>query len=112
MKRVWVLLVLSLTTAVAQEGDQTGYTVATRSAHETMWQHVEWLTNETGRVTTQTNAFVELATGLNYFDEATQGWQASREEWVAYPDGIVAQAGRHKVILATNLNLAGSVDVL
>lgn len=85
---------------------------AERGPHHRVWQRVEWETNALGRVVERTNSYTELATGLNYFDEATQAWQPSREEWLVYPDGIVARAGRTRVILAHNLNLAGSVDVL
>ena len=88
------------------------YTVAERAAHSTRWEQVTWTTNEVGRAVAKTNSFEELATGLNFFDEAAQQWQPSREEWQAYPDAIVAQTGRHKVILGPNLNLGGSVDVL
>lgn len=114
MKRgLWMLLPLSLVTmSVAQDGEQTSYTVASRSAHETVWQRVVWQTNQAGRVLARTNEFVETATGLNHFDQTTQQWQPSREEWEVYPDAIVARAGQHKVILAHNLNLAGAVDVL
>jgi hypothetical protein len=54
-----------------------------------------------------------LATGLNFFDETTtQQFQPSREEWLAYADGVVALAGRHKVILAPpSLTLGGCVEV-
>jgi hypothetical protein len=85
---------------------------ASRSAHETTWQHVEWITNQLGEAVARTNAFAEIATSLNYYDEATQQFQPSREEWVAYPEGIVALAGRHKVILASpNLTRGGCVEV-
>lgn len=58
------------------------------------------------------SAYVELATGLNFFDETTQAWRPSREEWEVYPEAIVARHGQHKVMLAHNLNLAGAVEVL
>ena len=95
-----------------QAQPQTDYSVAERSAHETVWERVTWSTNRLGSVFGRTNSFVELATGLNFFDPTTQQWQPSREEWQAYPDAILASAGRHKVILAHNLNLGGSADVL
>jgi hypothetical protein len=90
----------------------TEWNAASRSAHETVWQRVEWETNQLGQARARTNEFIELATGLNWFDDTTQQWEASREEWIVYPDAIVARAGQHKVILATNLNLGGAVDVL
>lgn len=110
----WVLLAVSLTTAsFAQEGGQNGYTATSRSAHETVWQRVEWITNQLGEAVTRTNEFVELATGLNHLsDEPPPQWQPSREEWEVFPDGIVARFGQHKVILSHSLNLAGAVDVL
>ena len=88
------------------------YTVVKRSAHSQVWQRIALETNALGRVQYRTNAYEELGTGLNFFNEATQTWEPSCEEWQVYPDVIVAQTGRTKVILATNLNLGGSVDVL
>ncbi|MCL4789334.1 MAG: hypothetical protein KJ070_21485 [Verrucomicrobia bacterium] len=86
-------------------------TAVSRAAHETVWQRVEE-PSRFGLSRERVSAYVELATGLNFFDETTQAWQPNREEWEVYPDAIVARAGQHKVILATNLNLAGAVDVL
>jgi hypothetical protein len=98
------------TTSIAQDVGQNGFTAASRSAHETLWQLVEWQVDQRGQAVARTNEFVELATSLNYFDETTQQFLPSREEWVPYPDGIVALAGRHKVILApANLTLGGPV---
>jgi hypothetical protein len=113
---VVVVVVVSLTPfalelfAQPDAPNGTPYTVASRSAHETLWQRVEWQTNETGRVTARTNEFVEITTSLNYFDETTRQFQPSREEWEVYPDAIVARWGQHKVILSHNL--ADGVDVL
>jgi len=88
------------------------YTVSHRNAHLSIYQRITARTNAAGRLCCQTNTFTTLATGLSYFDEVTQRWLPSRPEWQVYPDGIVAQYGRAKVVLATNLNLSGSVDVL
>jgi len=96
--------------AQSPQADDSGYAVAGRSAHETRWERVEWRTNQVGDAVARTNSIVELSTGLTFW--TTQEWRPSREEWQAYPDAVVAQAGGHKVILATNLNLGGSVDVL
>jgi len=96
----------------AQLPGDAPYAAAERSAHETRWQRVTWSTNMLGRAVARTNSFVELATGLNFLDETTQQWQPSSEEWQVYSDAIVAQTGLHNVILATNLNLGGSVDVI
>lgn len=111
-KASWVFLAVSLTTAsVAQDGGQNGFTVASRSAHETVWQRLEWSTNSLGRVAARTNEFVEVATGLNHLSDETQPqWQPSREAWEVYPEGIVARWGQHKVILSHNL--ADGADVL
>lgn len=83
MKRaLWVLPAFVLgVAAVAQDDGQSSWVAASRAAHGTVWQRVEWQTNESGRVIARTNEFVELATGLNYFDETAQQWQPSREEW-------------------------------
>jgi hypothetical protein len=116
LQTLTIILLAASTTPEIQgqlpQTDDSRYAVADRSAHETRWQRVTWSANRLGHAEVRTNSFVELATGLNFFDETTQQWQPSREEWQVYPDAIAAQAGRHKVILATNLNLGGSVEVL
>jgi hypothetical protein len=121
---LWILLPLSLAvTSPGQAGprppaadpqrkEYNDFTAAERGAHQTRWERVTWSTNRLGEAEPRTNAFVELSTGLNFFDAATSQWLPSREEWQVYPDVIVAQAGGPKVILARNLNLGGSVDVL
>ncbi len=93
-------------------GAENDYVVAERGAHHAVWERVTWSTNQFGEITADTDSYAELATGLNFFDEASQQWLPSREEWRAYADGIVAQAGRHKAIIGHNLRLTGSVDVL
>jgi hypothetical protein len=99
--------------AVASQANDAPYTAVSRSPHETVWQRLEWTTDSLGQAVARTNEFVELATGLNFFDETTtQQFQPSREEWLAYADGVVALAGRHKVILAPpSLTLGGCVEV-
>jgi hypothetical protein len=115
MRTACLLIGLSVALALeaqGQPGDALPYSAASRGAHETVWQQVEWETNQLGRAVARTNEFVEIATGLNHFNEATQQWQPSREEWEVYPEAIVARSAQHKAMLAHNLNLAGAVDVL
>jgi hypothetical protein len=89
-----ILLPLSLSvSSAAQDGGQDSYVVASRTDHETLWQRVEWETNQLGQAAARTNEFVEIATSLNYFDDATQRWEPSREEWEIFPDAIVARFG-------------------
>ncbi|MCL4790254.1 MAG: hypothetical protein KJ070_26310 [Verrucomicrobia bacterium] len=109
------VLTLSGLQAVAQLGLATTspppHFVASRAAHETVWQRVEE-PSRFGLSRERVSAYVELATGLNFFDETTQAWRPSREEWEVYPEAIVARWGQHQVVLATNLNLPGAVEVL
>jgi hypothetical protein len=112
-KALCVFFGVCLTSAsLAQDAGQNNYLAASRSPHETVWQRVEWLTNQLGEALPRTREFVELATGLNHANEATGQYDPSREEWEVFPEGIVARFGQHKVILAHNLNLASAVDVL
>jgi len=92
--------------------ERSDFIAVERGPHQTRWERVLWCVNRLGEIVPITNAFVELSTGLNTFDPQTQQWLPSREEWQVYADAIVAQAGRHKVILAHNLNAGGSVDML
>jgi hypothetical protein len=87
------------------------YSVIERGPHHATWQRVLSRV-EHGRTIAVTNSYVELASGLSFFNPKLGKWQASREEWQAYSDGIVAEFGRQKVRLANNLNEGGSVEIL
>jgi hypothetical protein len=51
------------------------YFVSDRGPHTRVWQKVVAATNQPGQVVTTTNqAYVELATGLNYWDPAGRQW--------------------------------------
>jgi hypothetical protein len=47
----------------------------------------------------QTNEFVQLATGLNFFEETTQAWLPSREAWEVYDGGPSAPFALHQEML-------------
>ena len=62
-----VLASLSVALALKAQGqsEEVSYTVALRSAHETVWQRVLWETNQLGRAVARTHQFVELASASN-----------------------------------------------
>ena len=71
-KTLRVFFAVGFTTAsIAQDVGQNSSVAASRTAHETVWQHVEWITNQLGGVVAQTNEFVEVATGLNHLSDET-----------------------------------------
>src|SRR5438093_632005 len=104
--------------AVAQDSQPTSksplpWQVSARDAHESVWESVSLSTNETtGEISADLHSFLEIATGLNFIDDKTRQWTASVEVWQVFADGIVFQTGRHKVILANDISLAGAVDLL
>jgi hypothetical protein len=57
-----------------------------------------------------TNAYTEVATGLNYWDG--QSYQPSVPEFLIIGDEAVAEQGQSKLILPSNLNVAGAVYLL
>ncbi|HEU5071190.1 MAG TPA: hypothetical protein VFV96_12360 [Verrucomicrobiae bacterium] len=87
------------------------YMPADLGADYRVWNKVIARTNSLGSVTYSTNqAYVELATGLNYQDAQGQ-WQESKAEFQLVPGWAVANTGRHKIGLAYNLNTKGSVAI-
>ncbi len=54
--------------------------VTARSAHERTLEQVTLVTAEDGSLRSQTNAVVELATGLHYLDDSGR-WAESVEAW-------------------------------
>lgn len=58
-------------------------------------------------------AFVELATGLNRWEETSQRWVPAQAEWEQTSEGyFIARKTAHRVILTPNLNTVGAADVL
>ncbi|MBE7499175.1 MAG: hypothetical protein HS113_02480 [Verrucomicrobiales bacterium] len=58
-------------------------------------------------------AFVELATGLNRWEETSQRWVPAQAEWEQTSEGyFIARKTAHRVILTPNLNTVGAAQVL
>ncbi len=77
--------------------------------HHRVWQKVS--ADEHGQ--TITNAYIELATGLNFLDPATGQYTESQSTFELTPNGYaVARRGQHQASLAPNINSGGSVDLL
>jgi hypothetical protein len=57
-----------------------------------------------------TNRYVELASGLNYFDGTE--WKASKEEIEIFEGGAIARQGQHTVTFAPTLNVPGAIDMV
>jgi len=89
-----------------------GYQAGERGSNHCVWEKIVRGTDSRGNVVFATNeAYVELATGLNYRDAVGQ-WQAAREEIDPCPGGAVAQFGQHQIAFAANLNTPGCVNML
>jgi len=60
-----------------------------------------------------TNQFIQLATGLNRWDEASSSWVPAQAEFVLTADGyVVCDQTQHRVILAPDLASSPAVDLL
>jgi hypothetical protein len=88
------------------------YSVGARNANSQTWFKVITAQDTNGATRCYTNfAYVEVASGLNYWDATSQQWLASKEEIDGYAGGAIAQFGQHKVIFANNLNAADAIDL-
>jgi hypothetical protein len=81
-----------------------------QGAHHREWLKVTAKTDARGWVQLSTNvAYVELATGLNYWENGQ--WLETKEEFELIPGWAVARRGPHKFALAYNLNTLGAVTI-
>ena len=88
------------------------YSIAQLGPNHRVWTKVTWQTNALGRVTTRTNSYTELASGLNRLDPATGQWVESKEVIESIPGGAIARQGQHQVVFANDLATAGAIDML
>jgi Concanavalin A-like lectin/glucanases superfamily len=88
--------------ATAVQTKPTPYAVVERGANHQVWQSTTYETMPTGRTVSHTHTYIELATGLNFWD-GTQ-WQASREQIDILPQGGAASVrGQHKVYFPSDI---------
>src|SRR6266404_3025722 len=81
---------------------ETPYVVTDRDANQSVWSSITLETNDTTlQITARTNSYTELATGLNFWNQATAKWELSQEEFQITKDGYaIATNGQHSLILA------------
>ncbi len=77
-------------TVTTSPGNTGQYFITSRGPHSNTWLHVTWQTNADGTSTALTNTYVELATGLNFWNAGLGEYVPSKEEIDAYPGGAVA----------------------
>src|SRR5882724_11876683 len=77
--------------------------------HHRVWQTLT--VDEEGQ--TNISSFTEVATGLNFLDPATGEYLPSKELFQIAADGsALAAQGQHRVRLESDINSAGSVDLV
>ncbi len=85
------------------------YQVVAAGPHERTWQSSSL--DPAGR--TNVHSYVELATGLNYFNDVTGTWVESQPAFEITSDGYaLASKTQHKVIVAPNLNTSVAIDLM
>ena len=84
-------------------------TIVSRDANSRVWERTVYEADASGSVVPQKNRYVELATGLHYWEN--DQWKESKEEIELYPGGAIARQGQHKVIFAYNLATVGAIDL-
>jgi Bacterial Ig domain len=87
------------------------YQVTERGPHHRVWSKSSWVTNMTERVAL-TNSYVELATGLHYWDPLANQWRESDPSFELDDQGYAfARHCQHQVIISPNLNSSDGVVV-
>jgi len=104
------LLVLPL--SLWAQGTPEAPVLAEAGPHHSVWTWTTTDPDELGQPVTAEHSYVEVATGLNVLNPATQRWERSVEAFEVTPQGdFVARRGQHHVVIAANVNAGGSVDV-
>jgi len=77
-------------TALPQGVQPVPWQVTERDAHANRWESITLITNEiTAAVTAQKQSYIEVASGLNYFEEGQ--FHPTREEWQVTPQALAGQ---------------------
>ncbi len=87
----------------------TPYAVVSRDAHSRVWERTAYERGPSGQAIPRKHRYVELATGLNYWNNGQ--WQESKEEIEPFPGGAIARQGQHQIIFANNLATVGAIDM-
>ena len=107
---IWKLVVLSWTLCVgAHAKDQVVEARSERGPHHKVWQTIREEVTSYGKTYLRTNSYVELGTGLHYWED--NQWKETKEEIQIVDGAAVAAQGPHKVIFAANLNSVGAIDM-
>jgi hypothetical protein len=107
------LAVLSSSVVVAQspvkDGASAGvpFSIVERGPHHRTWARVSEFKLRDDKVFYKTNSYVELATGMHYFENGQ--WLDTQELIEPVEGGAIAQRGPHKVRFAAQINTAGSI---
>jgi len=88
-----------------------GTFVVERGANHRLMGRVTTEALPSGKVVTYTNMYVELSSGMHYWDAATRQWLASQDLIEAYPGGAVARHGPCKVIFANDLATPAAIEL-
>ena len=80
--------------------------------HHSVWTWTTTDPDELGQPVTNEHSYNEVATGLNFLSPVTQQWEPSVAAFELTREGdFVALRGQHRVIVAGNINVGGSVDL-
>src|SRR5262245_5102700 len=86
------------------------YTVTDRGPHDRVWERTEYETTPEGAKLPHVHRHVELATGLNYFENGE--WLESKEEIEVFPNGGAgAVHGQHRAYFPSDI-YEGSVQLI
>ena len=89
-------------TAQPHDPEACGYTAIARRQHSVRWEKVVLETNaQGGAVTLRTNAFVQLAAGLNVWRGGQ--WVKAVPELLATNQGVLARGAGHAAFFPANL---------
>ncbi len=89
----------------ANQVEAAHYSCVQRGPYAKVWQRSLFLTNDSGDVTTNTQSYTELGTGICYLSNSV--WLDSVEQIEPVPGGAQATQGRHQVQWAAKADNSG-----
>ncbi|MCI0352316.1 MAG: hypothetical protein L0Z53_23100, partial [Acidobacteriales bacterium] len=102
------LLMVCCFAAVYSSNGQS-YSVVERGPHHRTFEKTAERVEADGSVRTETERFVELATGLHYLKD--NQWLETQELIELFDGAAIARQGPHQVIWSANANTPGAIDL-
>ena len=89
----------------------THYSIVQKDANSQLWERTVYELDPSGRAVPKKHRYMELSTGLNFWDSTTSQWKGSKEEIDILPNGTAAATqGQHQAYFPGDI--AGMIELV